>query len=84
MTRGGSITIRIHRIRTGAYCLLPTPNISTFAPIVATLQGPDFTAGLISVNTSFGSDCNADDGWGVFTMDTTGKPADHQFVVAIM
>jgi hypothetical protein len=84
ITKGGSIDIEIDRIKTGEYCLLMNPSPSTFAPIVATIQGPDLTAGLVNVNTSFGSDCNFHGGAGVFTMDTAGKATDHQFVVAVM
>jgi hypothetical protein len=86
VTEGGAIHIGIHKIKTGAYCLKlnPKPASQTFVPIVATIQGPDFTAGLINVNTSFGSDCNVDGGAGVFTMNASGVPTDHQFVVAVM
>ena len=84
VTKGGSTAIAVHKIGTGAYCLHMTPSPGNFAPIVATLQGEDFTAGLISVNTSFGSACNFDGGIGVFTMNATGKATDHQFVVAVM
>jgi hypothetical protein len=83
-TKGGSIDIKIDKIKTGEYCLLLSPKPGFFAPIVATIQGPDLTPGLISVNTSFGSDCNSDGGYGVFTMNTAGTATDHQFVVAVM
>lgn len=46
--------------------------------------GADLTPGLISVNSSTGSDCNADGGFGVFTMNPAGAAADYQFVVAVM
>lgn len=82
--KGGSIDIAIHKVKTGEYCLKMSPDPGFFTPIVATIQGPDLTAGLISVNTSAGSDCNADGGRGVFTMNTAGAAADHQFVVAVM
>ncbi len=82
--RGGTIVIGIHKVGTGAYCLLMTPSPGFFAPIVATLQGEDFTAGLINVNTSFGSKCNPDGGKGVFTMNPAGTATDHEFVVAVM
>jgi hypothetical protein len=83
-TKGGSIDIAIHKVKAGAYCLKMNPKPHFFAPIVATIQGPDFTAGLISVNSSAGSDCNDDGGLGVFTMNTAGAAADHDFVVAVM
>jgi hypothetical protein len=83
-TKGGSIDIAVHKVKTGEYCLIMTPQTSTFAPILATIQGPDLTAGLINVNTSSGSDCNADGGFGVFTMNAAGAAADHDFVVAVM
>jgi hypothetical protein len=84
--RGGAVSISIHKVKTGEYCLLFAPKLDslTFQPIVATLQGADFTAGLISANTSVGSDCNPDGGAGVFTMNPAGVATDHQFVVAIM
>jgi hypothetical protein len=82
--KGGSIDIAIHKVKTGEYCLKMSPDPGFFAPIVATIQGPDLTAGLISANTSAGSDCNADGGKGVFTMNAAGAAADHQFVVAVM
>jgi Collagen triple helix repeat (20 copies) len=84
ITKGGSIDIKIDRVKTGEYCLLLNPKPGFFAPIVATIQGPDLTAGLINVNTSFGSDCNPDGGYGVFTMNAAGKATDQQFVVAVM
>jgi hypothetical protein len=82
--KGGTIDIKIDKIKTGEYCLLMNPKPGNFAPILATIQGPDLTAGLINVNTSFGSDCNADGGAGVFTMNAAGKATDQQFVVAVM
>jgi hypothetical protein len=84
ITKGGSIDIAIDRVKTGEYCLKMNPKPAFFAPIVATIQGPDLTPGLISVNTSFGSDCNPDGGYGVFTMNAAGKATDQQFVVAVM
>ena len=84
ITKGGSIDIAIDRVKTGEYCLKMNPKPAFFAPIVATIQGPDPTAGLISVNSAVGSDCNPDGGFGVFTMNTAGAAADHDFVVAIM
>jgi hypothetical protein len=83
-TKGGSIDIAIHKVKAGEYCLKMNPKPHFFTPIVATIQGPDLTPGLISVNTSAGSDCNADGGQGVFTMNTVGAAADHDFVVAVM
>jgi hypothetical protein len=83
-TKGGSIDIAIHKVKAGEYCLKMNPKPDFFAPIVATIQGPDLTPGLISVNTSTGSDCNADGGQGVFTMNTAGAAADHDFVVAVL
>ena len=84
ITKGGSIDIAIDRVKTGEDCLKMNPKPAFFAPIVATIQGPDLTAGLISVNSAVGSDCNPDGGFGVFTMNTAGAAADHDFVVAIM
>jgi hypothetical protein len=84
VTSGGSISITVNHIATGEYCLITSPSVGTYAPIVATLQGQDFTQGMISVNTSFGSDCNPYGGEGVFTMNTAGTPTDMQFVVAVM
>jgi len=85
-TRGGSIAIGIERIKPGEYCVRFSPELesATFLPIVATIQGEDRTAALISVNTSFGGDCNGHGAVGVFTMDTAGAPKDHQFVVALL
>ncbi|HEX5900757.1 MAG TPA: hypothetical protein VFY32_15235, partial [Solirubrobacteraceae bacterium] len=82
--KGGSVDIAIHKVHTGEYCLKTHPSLGTFVPIVATIQGPDLTPGLISVNTSTGSDCNNDGGVGVFTMNPAGAAADHDFVVAVM
>jgi hypothetical protein len=82
--KGGSIDIAIDKIKTGEYCLKMDPKPDFSAPIVATIQGPDLTAGLISVNSSTGSDCNEDGGMGVFTMNTAGAAADHDFVVAVI
>lgn len=86
VTKGGSIDIAIDKIKTGEYRLRmnPTPTPQTLVPIVATSRGPDLTPGLISANTSFGSDCNGDGNADVSTMNTTGAAADHQFVVAVM
>jgi hypothetical protein len=82
--KGGSIDIAVHKVKTGEYCLKMNPKPDFYAPIVATIQGPDLTPGLINVNTSFAGDCNADGGQGVFTMNAAGAAADHQFVVAVM
>ena len=84
VTKGGSIDIAVHKVKTGEYCLLLNPKPDFFAPILATIQGPDLTAGLINVNSSSGSDCNPDGGIGVFTMNPAGAATDHQFVVAVM
>jgi hypothetical protein len=81
-SKGGSIDIAIDRIKPGEYCMAMNPKPDFFAPIVATIQGPDLTAGLINVNTSFGGDCTS--GQGVFTMNTAGAATDHSFVVAVM
>lgn len=83
-SRGGAVEISIDQVKTGEYCLLLTPAQESRAPIVATLQGNDATAGLISVNSSTGGDCNEDGGIGVFTKTTTGVPTDHDFVVALL
>jgi hypothetical protein len=80
--KGGSIDIAIDKIKTGEYCMTMNPRPDFFAPIVATIQGSDLTAGLINVNSSFGSDC--DSGFGVFTMDKAGAATDNSFVVAVM
>jgi hypothetical protein len=82
--KGGSIDIAIHKVSAGEYCLILTPRQEFRAPILATLQGEDSTAGLISVNTAFGSDCNPLGGFGVFTKNPAGTATDHEFVVAIM
>jgi hypothetical protein len=83
--KGGSIDIAIHKVSTGEYCLILTPRQEFRAPILATLQGEDSTAGLISVNTAFGSDCNPFGAYGgVFTKNLAGTATDHEFVVAIM
>jgi hypothetical protein len=84
-SKGGSIDIAIHKANTGEYCLILTPRQEFRAPILATLQGEDSTAGLISVNTAFGSDCNPFGAYGgVFTKNPAGTATDHEFVVAIM
>ena len=83
-SRGGAVAISIDRVKVGEYCVLFTPKQEFSAPILATLQGPDATAALISVNSSFGSDCNQDDGIGVFTKNASGVPTDHDFVVALL
>ena len=83
-TKGGSTDIAIHKFKTGEYCLKLTPKPHFFLPIVATIQGPDLTPGLISVNSGAGSDCNADGGVGVFTMNPAGAAADHAFAVALI
>jgi hypothetical protein len=84
VTKGGSIDIAIDKVKTGEYCLKFNPDVNKlFAPIVATIQGPDLTPALISVNTGVGSDCNPDGGAGVFTMNTAGAATDHQFTVAL-
>jgi hypothetical protein len=54
------------------------------APILATIQGGDRTAGSIRVNSVVGGDCAADGSFGVFTMNTAGAAADHDFVVALV
>jgi len=82
--KGGAIDITVDRIKTGEYCLIFTPGQELFAPILATLQGEDSTAGLISVNSSVGSDCNPDGGFGVFTKNVSGVATNHDFVVALM
>lgn len=84
LRKGGSTDIAIDKVKTGEYCLKMSPRPDHSAPIVATIQGPDLTAGLINVNSATGGDCNADGAFGVFTMNTAGVAADHAFVVAIM
>ena len=82
--KGGSIDIAVHKVGTGEYCLKMSPDPGSTAAIVATIQGPDLTAALISVNTGVAGDCAPDGGRGVFTMNPAGAAADHSFVVAVM
>jgi len=84
VSRGGAVDISVERVKAGEYCLLFTPKQESNAPILATLQGPDATAGLISVNSTVTGDCATDDGIGVFTKNTAGAPTDYDFVVALM
>jgi hypothetical protein len=83
---GGRLAISAVHKKVGEYCLGFTPDLPTHTllPLLATIQGADFTADLISVNTSVGSDCNAEGGIGVFTMDKTGAPTDQHFLVALL
>jgi hypothetical protein len=83
VTSGGATSIVVHKVGTGSYCITLSPDPGTYAPILASIQGPDATPGLINSNTGYGSVCNPYGGDGVFTMSTTGAPADHDFVVAL-
>lgn len=82
--RGGAVTISVVKIGTGTYCIQFSPNVGTYAPLMATLHGPDATTGIVSVNTGWGSNCNPYGGNSVSTMSLTGALADKAFVVALM
>ncbi len=84
VTHGGAVELKVVKLGTGFFCLQGTPSLGTYAPIVATLQGVDRTGGEISSNTGWGSECNPYGGDSITTMDSSGKPADRSFVVAVM
>jgi len=64
INRGGDITIGITKVGTGEYCLRMSPDPGTYAPIIATLEGPDLTPAMINANDGWGSDCNPYGGGG--------------------
>lgn len=82
--KGGKVSIAVHKKATGIYCLELTPRQEFRGPIVASIQGEDFTKAIASVNTAYGSECNEFGGFGVFTMNIKGEPADAEFVVATL
>lgn len=84
INRGGDITIGITKVGTGEYCLRMSPDPGTYAPIIATLEGPDLTPAMINANDGWGSDCNPYGGEGVFTTNASGNATDEAFVVVIL
>ena len=84
VTSGGNIAITVDKVGTGEYCLQMSPSPGSYAPIIATLEGPDETAGMINANDGWGSVCNPYGGDGVFTANAAGSPADEAFVVGVL
>jgi hypothetical protein len=83
-SHSNGVTWTITKVGTGEYCMQTSPNLfGNFAPVLATIHGPDKTFGQISVNTEYGSDCNPYGGHGVFTANSSGTPTDQWFLVTI-
>ncbi len=82
--QGGEATITVTKSGTGVYCIETDPDIlGNYGPMIATIQGPDHTAGFISCNDGWGSVCNPYGGIGIFTANTSGAAADYSFVIII-